>query len=76
MGLHRNRIHRALSRPNLLMGADRKLVLITGLAAVIQPFDKEATIRVKHDFYDAWILQCDTQMISQCVLKLADETGE
>ena len=27
MSLHRNRIHRALSRPNLLMGADRELVL-------------------------------------------------
>ncbi|WP_342242840.1 VirB3 family type IV secretion system protein, partial [Ensifer sp. OTU672] len=32
--LQRNRIHRALSRPSLLMGADRELVLITGLAAV------------------------------------------
>ena len=38
MGLHRNRIHRALSRPNLLMGADRELVLITGLAAIILIF--------------------------------------
>ncbi|MCR6502101.1 conjugal transfer protein TrbD [Shinella sp. CPCC 101442] len=37
-GLHRHRIHRALSRPNLLMGADRELVLITGLAAVILIF--------------------------------------
>jgi type IV secretion system protein TrbD len=37
-GLHRNRIHRALSRPNLLMGADRELVLITGLASVILIF--------------------------------------
>lgn len=37
-GLRRNRIHRALSRPNLLMGADRELVLITGLAAVILIF--------------------------------------
>ncbi|WP_425624844.1 conjugal transfer protein TrbD [Agrobacterium radiobacter] len=37
-GLHRNRIHRALSRPNLLMGADRELVLITGLAATILIF--------------------------------------
>lgn len=36
--LRRNRIHRALSRPNLLMGADRELVLITGLAAVILIF--------------------------------------
>lgn len=36
--LNRNRIHRALSRPNLLMGADRELVLITGLAAVILIF--------------------------------------
>ncbi len=33
-----NRIHRALSRPNLLLGADRELVLITGLAAVILIF--------------------------------------
>ncbi|WFU06864.1 conjugal transfer protein TrbD (plasmid) [Rhizobium sp. CB3171] len=37
-GLQRNRIHRALSRSNLLMGADRELVLITGLAAVILIF--------------------------------------
>ncbi|WP_105439479.1 conjugal transfer protein TrbD [Neorhizobium sp. T25_13] len=37
-GLRRTRIHRALSRPNLLMGADRELVLITGLAAVILIF--------------------------------------
>ncbi len=36
--LQRNRIHRALSRPNLVMGADRELVLITGLAAVILIF--------------------------------------
>lgn len=31
-------IHRALSRPNLIMGADRELVLLTGLAAVILIF--------------------------------------
>ena len=37
-GLQSNGIHRALSRPNLLMGADRELVLITGLAAVILIF--------------------------------------
>lgn len=37
-GLRRNRIHRALSRPSLLMGADRELVLLTGLAAVILIF--------------------------------------
>ncbi|MBP1884961.1 conjugal transfer protein TrbD [Sinorhizobium mexicanum] len=37
-GLERHRIHRALSRPNLLMGADRELVLLTGLAAVILIF--------------------------------------
>jgi len=36
--LARSRIHRALSRPNLLMGADRELVLTTGLAAVILIF--------------------------------------
>lgn len=36
--LARSRIHRALSRPNLLMGADRELVLLTGLAAVILIF--------------------------------------
>lgn len=36
--LVRTRIHRALSRPNLLMGADRELVLLTGLAAVILIF--------------------------------------
>lgn len=38
MILKRNRIHRALSRPNLLMGADRELVLIAGLAAAILIF--------------------------------------
>ncbi len=32
------RIHRALSRPNHLMGADRELVLLTGLATVILIF--------------------------------------
>nr|CAD6437760.1 conjugal transfer protein TraD [Rhizobium sp. Q54] len=37
-GPQTNRIHRALSRPNLLMGADRELVLLTGLAAVILIF--------------------------------------
>ncbi|NGN43540.1 conjugal transfer protein TrbD [Mesorhizobium sp. CGMCC 1.15528] len=36
--LHRSRIHRALSRPNLLMGADRELVLLSGLAAAILIF--------------------------------------
>lgn len=36
--LTRARIHRALSRPNHLMGADRELVLLTGLAAVILIF--------------------------------------
>lgn len=36
--LNRSRIHRALSRPNLLLGADRELVLVTGLAAVILIF--------------------------------------
>lgn len=36
--LNRVRIHRALSRPNLLFGADRELVLVTGLAAVILIF--------------------------------------
>ena len=33
-----SRIHRALSRPNHLMGADRELVLVTGLATVILIF--------------------------------------
>lgn len=37
-GLNRNRIHRALSRPNLLMGADRELGLVTGLTAVVLIF--------------------------------------
>lgn len=32
------RIHRALSRPTLLFGADRELVLLTGLATVILIF--------------------------------------
>lgn len=36
--LKHNRIHRALSRPNLLMGADRELVLLAGLASVILIF--------------------------------------
>lgn len=36
--LVRSRVHRALSRPNLLMGADRELVLVTGLASVILIF--------------------------------------
>lgn len=36
--LVRSRVHRALSRPNLLMGADRELVLLTALAAVILIF--------------------------------------
>ena len=36
--LVRSRIHRALSRPNHLMGADRELVLVTGLASVILIF--------------------------------------
>jgi type IV secretion system protein VirB3 len=37
-GLARHPIHRALSRPQLLMGADRELVLVTGLASVILIF--------------------------------------
>jgi type IV secretion system protein VirB3 len=37
-GLQRNRIHRALSRPNLMMGADRELVLLIGLMAIILIF--------------------------------------
>ena len=36
--LQRNPIHRALSRPNLLIGADRELVLVAGLAAIILIF--------------------------------------
>ncbi len=36
--LAHSRIHRALSRPNHLLGADRELVLITGLATVILIF--------------------------------------
>lgn len=36
--LHRVRIHRALSRPALLFGADRELVLVTGLASAILIF--------------------------------------
>lgn len=36
--LTRSRIHRALSRPNHLMGADRELVLVTGLASAILIF--------------------------------------
>ena len=36
--LARSRIHRALSRPNHLMGADRELVLLTGLVTAILIF--------------------------------------
>lgn len=36
--LVRSRIHRALSRPSQIMGADRELVLLTGLATVILIF--------------------------------------
>ena len=36
--LQHTRIHRALSRPNLLMGAYRELVLVTGLASIILIF--------------------------------------
>ena len=36
--LSRSPVHRALSRPNLLMGADRELVLLTALAAIILIF--------------------------------------
>lgn len=36
--LARSRVHRALSRPSLLMGADRELVLLTALAAIILIF--------------------------------------
>ncbi|WP_085033007.1 conjugal transfer protein TrbD [Ensifer aridi] len=36
--LSRSRVHRALSRPNLLMGADRELVLLTALATIILIF--------------------------------------
>ncbi|GAA4133355.1 conjugal transfer protein TrbD [Aminobacter aganoensis] len=33
-----NRIHRALSRPSLLLGGDRELILLSGLAAIILIF--------------------------------------
>ena len=36
--LSRSPVHRALSRPNLLIGADRELVLLTALAAIILIF--------------------------------------
>lgn len=36
--LQRHPIHRALSRANLLFGADRELVLLTGLASIILIF--------------------------------------
>lgn len=36
--LARSRVHRALSRPNLLMGAASELVLLTALAAIILIF--------------------------------------
>lgn len=37
-GLARTPIHRALSRPNLFLGADRELVLVTGLMTTILVF--------------------------------------
>ncbi|MEO6012132.1 MAG: conjugal transfer protein TrbD [Devosia sp.] len=37
-GLQRSPIHRALSRPSLLLGADRELILVTGLIAAISAF--------------------------------------
>lgn len=37
-GLAHSRIHRALSRPSLLLGADRELVLLTGLVSAILIF--------------------------------------
>lgn len=36
--LRRLDIHRALSRPSLLLGADRELVLLTGLLTVVLVF--------------------------------------
>lgn len=36
--LDRHPIHRALSRPNLLLGADRELVLVTALVSAILIF--------------------------------------
>ncbi len=36
--LSRSPVQRALSRPNLLIGADRELVLLTALAAIILIF--------------------------------------
>ncbi|MDQ0561874.1 type IV secretion system protein VirB3 [Rhizobium mesoamericanum] len=36
--LRRSPVHRALSRPSLLMGADRELVLMIGLACAILIF--------------------------------------
>lgn len=33
-----NRIHRALSRPGLLLGGDRELVLLSGLVSIILIF--------------------------------------
>lgn len=36
--LARSKVHRALSRPNLLLGADRELVLLTALGAIILIF--------------------------------------
>lgn len=38
LSLARSHIHRALSRPSQIMGADRELVLLTGLATVISIF--------------------------------------
>jgi type IV secretion system protein VirB3 len=37
-GLETHPIYRALSRPNLLFGADRELVLVTGLISIILIF--------------------------------------
>ena len=44
--------------------------------AVAESLDEQTTIRIEHDLNDARVFERDAQMISQCVLQLADETWE
>jgi len=44
--------------------------------SMTEPFDEQTTIRIEHDLDDARVFERDAQMISQCVLQLADEARE
>ncbi len=64
--LERHRIHRALSRPNLLFGGDRELVLVTGLAAAILVFVVLTPISA--------VLGCATWVVVLAALRLMAKT--